>query len=677
MADKKDSEFSLADYGINEATNLDIQDALADFISKEFDNAVTHRKSIGIDARLLRNLRANDCEYQPDEAALIGPHNDVYIGLCALKARAAESWITDILLNNIEKPWTIDPTPKPDLPESQVEETVDILLRELTSINSLEALKDRARELKSAQTAIALDKAQHATRRMETLIEDQLQEGDWTPEFGKLIGNLVVYPNAFMRGPVVVSKPHGAWDGEEYVAKPMSLPCVRAISPFDAFPAPNATTTQDGDYFCERARFSAGQLYNLMKVDGFHGANIRVLLDRHPSGYKRDMLGDTERDAAEDKDDPLTAKTFQFGDYETVIYNGRVPGHLLADHGVIVADRQDTYECEVWLVDNVVIRAILNPNPTGTRPIYGTSYRKIVGKFWGQSVICLVYDTMRVCNAAARNLVRNMGYSAGPIGEVVSERVAETQDPTNIVPYQVFLVGPDLTGTGAPAYRFHNVDSIASELMAVTERYMKIADDLSGVPSYVLGNPQVAGAGRTLGGLSMLMGNAAKGIKNVQLNIDRDVISGLVTGFYVYNMLTNEDDSLKADCKVTSRGATGLLQRELAQTRTVELLQLLSPYIQQWDNLPDGIKIMLREILKTTGLPVDQIIPDPQQNEENKDMLNLLTNGMGGMAGATEGGQAVPMERGMSNPPTLPPQSMPPTGPLTNRPMPVNMPQGA
>jgi hypothetical protein len=208
---------------------------------------------------------------------------------------------------------------------------------------------------------------------------------------------------------------------------------------------------------------------------------------------------------------------------------------------------------------------------------------------------------------------------------------------------------------------------------------MKIADDLSGIPAYVLGNPNVAGAGRTMGGLSMLMGNAAKGIKNVQLNIDRDVISGLVEAFYVYNMQTSKDTSVKADCKVVARGATGLLQRELAQTRTVELLQLLTPYIQNWDQLPDGIKILLREVLKSTGLPIDDIIPDPQKAEANLALARLVAPGAATGPGQPMGVEAT-MNRGTSSPVPLPPQSVPQgatASPLSARPAVVNMPQGA
>jgi hypothetical protein len=663
-----DKPFSLENYGIRQGGNVEVQDALSTLVRRKFDAAVMHKRTIGIEAQLLRNLRANRCEYQPDERALLGPFNDVYIGISALKARAAESWLTDIILNNIDKPWILDPTPEPDLRESEKEDVVTRLLNELPDLHSVEALKDRARELKGAQQEQASAKAEDATGRMETRIADQMAEGDWTAEFAKFIADIVSQPAAIMRGPIVISKAVGSWDGEKYTAKHQQIPTTRTISPFDAYPAPNAISPNDGEYFCERATFSRAKLYSLTKVDGFNAGNIRQVFASHATGYDLDLYGDAERKRLEEKspDGTVSAVFSHIDDYDTIIFNGLVKGELLAEHGIIVSDIQNSYECEVWLVGDYVIRAILNPNPTGSRPIYATSYRKIAGSFWGQGVIDLTYDQTRMCNAACRALVRNMGYSSGPIGEVVSERVASVQDPTDISPYRVVLVEPDMSGTGAPAYKFHNISSIAPDLMAVIESWMKLADDISGVPSYVLGNPQVAGAGRTLGGLSMLMGNAAKGIKNVQLNIDRDVISGIVTGFYIFNMQTSDDDSIKADCKVVARGATGLLQRELAQTRTVELLQLLTPYLENWEGMPDGIKVLLREVLKTTGLPIDKIIPDPDSAKKAMDLLGMI-----------QGGQSEPMQRGMNGAPPLPPQSIPTPMNSGGPPVPVNMATGA
>lgn len=657
---------ALKDFGLDKIVNEPLHTSLAKFVRERFNEAEQHRRETGIEDRLLRNLRANKCEYQPDEKGLLGPYNDVYIGIPALKARAAESWIKDIILNNIEKPWTLDPTPIPDLPEKAREAAIDLLLKEIPMMGGVEALKDRARGLKLVYNNIAREEASRATKRMEQLIEDQHAEGHWVHAFGQFICELTVYPTAFMRGPIDIQQPYAKWDGDEYKVSVGTIPVSRCVSAFDAYPSKTSTNTQDGEFFIEKAAFAHGDIHALINVQGFNEGNVRKALADYSDGFDLNLFAAAERDRLENKNQGGAIGHRNV--LETIIYNGKILGAKLAEEGVIVKDPQASYECEIWVLGDYTLRAILNPDPLGKRPVDSTSFRKLPGSPWGQSTLDLAYEPGRICNAQARALVRNMSYSSGPIGEVTAERVADTQDPTHIEPYKVVLVGPDMTGSGAAAYRFHNVGSIADQLLQVFERYMKVADDLTGVPSYVLGNPSVAGAGRTMGGLAMLMGNAAKGIKNVQLNIDLDVLAPHVRRYFVRNMKVSKDDSIKADARVLARGAMGLLQRELSQTRTVEMLQLLAPYIEKWEQLPKGIKIMLREVFKNTGLPVDDIIPDPDKEEGVRDIVGLLG-----------GKQMVASNRGTSSPVPLGPQSIPNLGmPLSPRtPAVIGMPQGA
>ena len=71
-----------------------------------------------------------------------------------------------------------------------------------------------------------------------------------------------------------------------------------------------------------------------------------------------------------------------------------------------------------------------------------------------------------------------------------------------------------------------------------------LADDHSGIPSYVTGDLNVQGAGRTASGLSMLMGSAGKGIRQVVMHID-NVIKPVIHRIFLYNMRYNEDESIK------------------------------------------------------------------------------------------------------------------------------------
>lgn len=645
---------SLAQFGLGEVANTRLEDDLSATVQRAYMDARQHKTNQGITDKLIRNLRAKKCKYQPDEETLLGPYNDVYVGLCSLKARAASSWLIDIISSNIEKPWTLDPTPEPELPERLMDQAINMLLQELPQFNTFDALKDRATQIKSALQDFTSKEATDATKRMETRINDQMTEADWLDIYALFIEDLTVFPTAFLRGPVEVNTLDPEWKGDKFVVNKKAVPRMRVISPFDAYPAPNATSIEQSSYFIEAREWSHAEVHNLIGVGSFVESTIRQVLKEYEHGYMPTKMEDNVRADLEDKDKLLRTKK----GLEVVIYNGKILGKHLVKYGAIIDDPQKHYEAEVWCVGSYTIRAVLNPNPVGARPVYATSYTKVNGSIWGQSVIDLVYDTQRVCNAAVRSLVRNMGYASGPIGEVVSDRIAETEDELAISPYKIYRVGPDITGTGAPAFRFHNVTSISKDLMDVYAQFTKIADDLSGVPAYVLGNPQVAGAGRTLGGLSMLMGNAAKGIKNVQLNIDRDVISRVVSSYYYYNMSTSKDDGIKADAKVVARGATGLLQRELQQTRTVEVLQLLTPYVQQGLIDKTSIDYLLRAILQNTGLPVDKIIPDPDQASQVQDLSSLL------------GSQTQAFNRGTSTPQPLPPQSQPPQTPPNLAPIP-------
>jgi hypothetical protein len=332
-------------------------------------------------------------------------------------------------------------------------------------------------------------------------------------------------------------------------------------------------------------------------------------MDAYPNGYQLVPNRDMERDRLEKTGPDLADDTKLL---DVIIFNGVIPGQFLIDSGVLVKDPQKYYEAEVWVLGEYVLRAVLNPNPAAERPVHGTSFTKVNGSFWGNDPIGLTYDIQRICNSTVRALVRNEAYASGPIAEVVSERLASGENITQIDPYRMYFVTPDLAGTGQKAITFNKVPSVAAELMGVLDRFMKLADDISGIPAYVIGNPQVAGAGRTMGGLSMLMGNAAKGIKAVMLNTDTDVISAVIRAFYMYNLVTSDDPTIKADANVIARGTSGLLQRELNQNKITELLQLLTPYTQMPGVVaPQAIMYLLRQVLQDQGLDVDQIIPDP------------------------------------------------------------------
>lgn len=649
----------------DDAETSEIEDTLAVYVRDRFSDALFHRRRLGIDEKMLKCMRSMRMEYTPEEMALF-ESVDIYPGLSALKARAGESWINDILLNSLDKPWTINPTPLPDLPQWVKDNIVEQLQTEIQQLGivDINQVKLRARDLKDAAYQDAQEMAQHACDNMEHLIEDQLLEGNWRGTFAEFVSDLMVFPTAIIRSPVVENVQQLSWVGNKPKVVEKALIKSRRVNPFDSYPSADSTTTQNGHYFIEKARLAPETVYAAIGIPGFREDSIRYVLERYPRGYVETTAIDSEQRRLEDKETArLESRTL-----DTLIYNGKVVGKILLEHGVLIDDPQKHYEVEVWTIAGWAIRVILNPNPTGTRPINGTSFKKNNGSFWGESPISLLFDTERSYNSFIRAALKNAAYSSGAIGEVDTSRLGDDDKPTELTPYTLYHVSPDLGGMGsqAAAFRFHDIPNHVNNLLEGATYFYRLSDDISGIPAYVMGNPQVQGGGRTLGGLAMLMGNAAKGIKAVALHIDEDVIEPIVTAYYNYNMLTSNDPDIKVDVKIIARGASGLLQRELAQSKMTDILQLLTPYATA-PLPPDGaetiipvdtVRQVISEVLKSTGIHVN--LPD---GNKGKQLLQDLSGA----------GISTAMQRGAGQPQPLPVQSTVPS----QKPSAINLPQGS
>lgn len=596
-------------------------ESLYTFVMNAAYTARTHKAAKGIDDILRKADNAVSNKYNPEDCELLD-ENAIYVGLTNLKVRAFRSWVSDILLNSEDKPWTIKPSPLPDLPEDIEDVVIDRMIEELQGEGFEGTIVDRLTTLKRI-AKIHVDRvSKEAASKMEDTIHDQLTEGGWRQAFDGFIDDLGTYPAAIIKGPVVEYVARPRWNGSKVEVKMEPTYRVRRVSPYDFFPSPDSTNAHDGLYLVLRERMTRQQLLGAVNIPGFSEPAIRNMVAEHPTGWAWSDSGVTDAGIG-DGSTPSETDTSGMsmtnaedtgGLYHVVVYYGKVTGELLEEHGLKGLDIQDTYEAEVWCSGKHVIRAVLNPYIAGKRPFYVTSFDKRIGSIWGNGLPHLLHDVQRVANAAARSLVKNMAFASGPIGEYDAGRLSMEEGIAEMQPFRMYAVDSDpITPSNMPAFRFHNVPTHTRELMGVYDRFIREADDISGVPAYVLGNPDVAGAGRTLGGLSLLMGNAAKGIKKVISQVDKDVIEPLIEAYTLMNLQYNPDETIKFDTNVVARGSVGLLQRELSQARAVEVLQTLVPFVQTGDVPREGLQIVLRDVIRGLGYSVDEVIPDPNR----------------------------------------------------------------
>jgi hypothetical protein len=149
----------------------------------------------------------------------------------------------------------------------------------------------------------------------------------------------------------------------------------------------------------------------------------------------------------------------------------------------------------------------------------------------------------------------------------------------------------------------------------VYERFSRIADEVSAVPAYTYGDTDIGGAGKTASGLSMLISQASKGIKHVIAGLDQHIIEPAVWMVFAYNMLYNPDETIKGDIEIKARGAVSLIAKEQQQVRRNEFLNATNNQLDaQIMGLP-GRATLLREVAKSLEMPIDDVVPDPQNIE--------------------------------------------------------------
>ncbi len=612
-----------------EANNKPIIQGLAGYVRRCWEAAYMSKRQT-IEQQLLQCVRQRNGEYDPDVLARIQQTggSEIYMMLTSNKCRAAASWIRDVILStNDDKPWGLEPTSIPALSPDRMPDLVQQATKEAMAIEQamgqqvvdMHAMREIATRIHDRMLADIRQEAQKDVERMEDKMQDQLQQGRFYQALNEFIDDLVTFPFAVLKGPVIRNRPELTWvkgpagDYQPNVQMTMQLEWER-VDPFMFYWAPHSTDVDDG-FIIERHHLTRSDLEAMIGVEGYNDDAIRAVLHYYGINGAQDWLYiDAAKALVENKS--LTAV---FSDPETPIdalqFWGDVQGQMLIDWGMDpkeVPDPLKNYSAEVWVIRDWVIKATLNYDPLGRKPYYKACYEEIPGGWGGNGVADLVRDCQTMCNATARAMANNMGLSSGPQVWVNVDRLPRGESITTMYPWKVWQTTSDPYNSGtAPPLQFFQPDSHAQELMGIYEAFSGLADEYSGIPRYMGGDGGgLGGAGRTSSGISMLMGNAGKAIKQVIYNMDAKIMSPALERLYYYNMRYSNDPDLKGDVRVIARGAVALMVKEQAQVRTNEFLNIVAsnPLFTQIVGEP-GIAELLRQVAKRLDMDTDRIVP--------------------------------------------------------------------
>jgi hypothetical protein len=579
-----------------------------------------------ITGRLKECHRARNMEYSPEKLAEIRAQggSQIFMGIVSNKCRVATAWLRDSLLGTgADKPWSIAPTPVPEVPP-EVQSTLQQIMQQNLEMYYAQGnepldpmtLKGMADQMKDTAKREMMREAERRVERMERKMEDQLIEGGFLKALHAFTDDVATYPFAVLKGPAPRRRKKLTYgQGGEMEVVDELLDEYERVDPFKFFWAPWGDNINDIPVI-ELHSLTREDLQSMIGVEGYSEDAIRTVLADFGGGnsWLDDSFDDIDEVTGTDHDEGSSDIVGAIQLWDSVL------GKDLIEWGLDEAEVEDphlSYAVEVWMVKNVVIKAVLNYDPLARKPYFVTSYERVPGRIDGNGVADLAMDAQAMCNAAARALANNMGISSGPQVGVNISRLPAGENITQMYPWKIWQFKQSDYNDGSPPLSFFQPNSNAQELMAVFERFLSMADEVTGLPRYMSGE-HVPGAGRTSSGLSMLISHAGKALKQVINNIDKDVIEPLLERKYQRNLRYSDDPDLIGDVKIIARGAMSLVVKEAEAVRRQEFLNMVlnSPVAQQVVGLPGAAELLRDAASHLNFANLDRVVPTREDVEK-------------------------------------------------------------
>jgi len=651
-----------------------ITNSLVAYIDNEFNTFVRHRDgSSGWTDRLTLAMRVFRGEYDTQKLMQIRKFggSEVYARLTASKCRGATSLLRDVYLNT-EKPWGLEATPDPTLPDDVTQGIMQMVQAETQNAAlggqppDPSAIRDRVNNLMDAAKRAGIKKARDEAEKSFEKLDDILTEGQFYEALSQFLVDLPLFPFACIKGPVVRIVPQVTWQNGRAVSVNTPKMFWNRVSPFDVWWTPGISNIADASVI-ERTRVSRSDLNQLVGLPGYNDAAIMEVLKWYgKSGYveANASTADTPRASMESREDP---RMNQSGLIDMLEYHGYVQGTILLDYGfdpTQIPNPMMDYFIDAFKIGRYIIKVQLSPSLRKRPPYYVTSFEKVPGTVVGNALPDILSDIQDAANSTLRSLINNMSISSGPQVVVNDDRIADNENGDDLYPWKRWHVVTDPMGSNMQApVTFFQPSSNAQELLGVYEKFTQIADELSAIPRYITGSERLGGAGRTASGLAMLMGNAAKILQTVAANIDGDVIEPSVNELYDMVMLTDQTGTLRGDENIVVLGVNVAMQRETQRQRQLEFLQITANPIDSQITGVKGRANVLRAVANGIGLEGEDIVPPEEEIDAQQKAQQMASQAMG--PGSSPGG-------GPGGPPGSPPAGGPPGSPQA----PPGAPQG-
>jgi hypothetical protein len=582
--------------------------------------------------KYLRNLRQYLGLYDPEIEKLLDPNRSkAYPRITRVKCVSMLSRIINLMYPGNEDNWTLEASPSAEMDPQDVAEAI----KELVAERQQDGV-DTPPTQEMIDAAIQR-LAEKRADKLRNLIKDQLEElgGDQTLDViqmdRKVVQSGIMYGLGVLEGPYVRTEQKTGWvvadDGQSYEPKTIDVrkPQYEVTSVWDFYPDMAGRSLPGEGYFIRKV-MGKSQLRKTADRADFLKKQILDFITQYPNGNYKPKEFETELRTMGTKANVNDIKSDPQGKYEIIIWKGPVSGQKLRDCGADVPDAQiaDDVEAEIWMLDDRLIKADINPwRKLGldVKTVHCFIFDEDDTSPIGNGLPNVMRDSQMSVSAATRMTLDNASVTCGPQLEINTALLRTDQDVTAIEAYKNWYRDDDGASAQFPAVRKIEVDGHLAELQNLIGLFMNFADletfvgaatggDLEKMPSEPM---------RTAAGASMLRGDAALPFKDIIRNFDSFKQSQILS-LVQFNKKFNPGLAPTGDYNVIARGATSLIAKEVRGMQVDSLSQTLRP--EELDHIDD--RKLLQQKLATrdlTGLLV------PQEEADRKRQLREQSAG--------------------------------------------------
>lgn len=561
--------------------------------------------------RWLQNLRQFRGIYDPEILTKIPTdRSKAYPKLTRWKVIGTVARLMQMLFPQTEDNYDCIPSPLPNLSIAQLQQVLDELVAKKAAADGIDPADVQCsdKEIEDAIYAFAKEKSE----RMKVKLKDDMQEMNFVDLARKVVFSAVLYNVGVLKGPMHVKYEVRTWQKNpstgkyEAVAREKLKPVFEFLPVWNYYPDLTAVSLDKQDGKFERHVMTRAEIEALADRPDFLKPQIDAWLLKHATGNHTPEHWETTL-KSEKKGDKTNVDDNSGRKYVTKAFYGGVTGHELLSAGVNIneVDKGKTFQANVWLLDNVVIKAKLALGAGEIRQhhefVFEDDDLSLLGN--GQC------DTLRDSQLSLNEMTRMFLDEASVGGEnlEVNTDLLKPGQRTDIQSHKVWLREGEGAEAQTPAVRAVTRQSRLSELQAGAQMFMEFANQESGLPPPSVGDVSQGGseALRTQGNLSMIMGAAALPIRDTVRNYDRFTIS-VIGALVKWNMKYDPNDSRDGDFEILGRGSTSLIAKEVLAQSLDAFAVTLSP--------EEKLHLKTRKVLearaKARDIPIAELFED-------------------------------------------------------------------